>query len=362
VSRSEPVTSLSQRIAVAAILAVAAALVAGLRHWPDSASRAAPAAAAPGAVVSAVSRGGIYSLVQLPPDGLGAIYQLVTSARRSIDLEIYEFADPVMADALVAAHIRGVEVRVLLSRAYHSKAVNQVAFGYLQDHGVAVRWAPAATIFHVKVMVVDGQRALISSGNLTPADYEMTSDAAVIDRNPRQVAAISATLAADWTHPHSLAAARAAPGLLWSPRAALGLIANIASARVSVFFTSEELADADVYNALAADARRGVACYVVMTGSRSWDRGFRALAGAGCHVHVAADRPGQLYFHIKRVIVDAGHASESLLLGSQNASSTSLNANRELSLLLTHSDAPTLIAAAAATFRVDYADTSGWSG
>lgn len=344
---------------MAAILAVATAMVLGLRHWPGSVSRAAPAAT-PRAVVSAESRGGTYRLVELPRDGVGAIDALLASARRSINLEIYEFADPVLAQALVAAHQHGVVVRVLLSQAYRSRAVNQPAFGYLHDHGVAVRWAAAATIFHIKAMVVDGRRALISSGNLTPVDYATTSDAAIIDGDPGQVAAIAATLSADWTHPHSVPTARAAPGLLWSPGAGPGLVADIASARFSVSFTSEELADPEVYDALAADARRGVVCDVVMTGSRSWDRGFRALAAAGCHVHVGTDRPDQLYFHIKRIIVDSGHASESLLLGSQNASSTSLNANRELSLRLTHRDAPSVIAAAAATFRADYAHTPAW--
>ena len=267
-----------------------------------------------------------------------------------------------MADALVAAHRRGVGVRVLLSQAYHSRAVNQPAFGYLDDRGVAVRWAPAGTIFHLKAIVVDGLIALISSGNLTPADYATTRDAAVIDRNRAQVTAIAGTLADDWTHPRSVRTARAAPGLLWSPHASPGFIADIAGARVSVFFTSEELADADVDQALADDARRGVACYVVMTGSRSWDRGFRALTAAGCHVHVADDRAGQVYFHIKRVVVDAGRPSASLLLGSQNASATSLNGNRELSLRLTNREAPSVIAAAAATFRADYARTGPWSG
>ena len=359
-SSSAPMTSLLQRVVVVAVLLLGTAMVLALRDRPAVISRSAPVAAAR-AVFSAVSRGGVYSLVQLPRDGLGAVYQLVDTARRSIDLEIYELADPVMADALVAARVRGVDVRVLLSQAYHSKAVNQPAFSFLHGHGVAVRWAPVGTIFHIKAMVVDGRRALISSGNLTPSDYASTSDAAVIGGSPSQVAAIAATLTADWSHPHSVATARAAPGLLWSPHATPGLIADIASARVSVFFTSEELADADVYGALVTDARRGVTCDVVMTGSRSWDRGFRALVAAGCHVHVGVDRPGQLYFHIKRVIVDAGRASESLLLGSQNASVTSLNANRELSLRVDHREAPTLIASAAVTFRADFARTSSWS-
>jgi phosphatidylserine/phosphatidylglycerophosphate/cardiolipin synthase-like enzyme len=152
------------------------------------------------------------------------------------------------------------------------------------------------------------------------------------------------------------------PGLLWSPRALRSVISEISAARHSVLFTSEELGDADVFGALAADARRGVACYVVMTYNRSWRTGLAALLAAGCHVHVGADRRGQVYFHIKRLVVDAGSDAATVLLGSQNASRTSLERNRELSLRLSRGEAPHVVAAVTATFWRDYRGASAWTG
>ena len=343
---------------VVAVLTAGAVLVAVLRSRAPLATPAAPVVGA--ATVSA--RDGAVALVQFPGDGLGAIYQLVAQARRTVTLEIYELADPVMAVELVRAERRGVHVQVLLSQAYHSHAVNARAFAYLHGYGVPVRWAPAATIFHIKAMVVDGSVAVVSSGNLVSADYAHARDAAVIDRDPTQVGAIAATLAADWRDRGAPAAAVDARGLLWSPRSDAGLIAGIAAARHSVLFTSEELADADIYQALAADARRGVGCYVVMTYDRDWRPGLATLAGAGCHVHVAPNRRDRTYFHIKRLIVDPGSRAGWLLLGSQNASFTSLVRNRELSVRLTRVLAPRVLAAATATFWLDYRSTAGWSG
>lgn len=341
-----------------AVLVAGAVLVAAMRSRASLATPTAPVVGS--ATVSA--RDGAFALVQLPGDGLGAVYQLVAQARRAVTLEIYELSDPVMAVELVRAQRRGVHVHVLLSQAYHSRAVNAPAYAYLRRYGLSVRWAPAATIFHIKAMVVDGSVTVVSTGNLVSVDYPTARDAAVIDRDPTQVRAIAATLAADWTDRRFPATAARVRGLLWSPGSGAALVADIQAARRSVLFTSEELADAGVYQALATDARRGVACYVVMTYDRDWRTGLAYLAAAGCHVHVAANRRGRTYFHIKRLIVDPGSPTGAMLLGSQNASFTSLVRNRELSVRLTRAGSPHLLAAATATFWLDYRSASEWNG
>jgi phosphatidylserine/phosphatidylglycerophosphate/cardiolipin synthase-like enzyme len=341
-------------LAVVAILVLGASIVVGLRALNDPAE---PALSRPGSSAA----DGAYGLVQLPGDGMGAVYSVVTTATRSVDLEVYELSDPVLEADLVAAHRRGIGVRVVLSQAYHSRAVNLAAYTYLRDSGVPVRWGPTTTILHIKAIVADGVTAVVDTGNFVAADYPRTRDAALIDRERGQVAAIGATLRADWDNPNAVPSATRAAGLLWSPRAAPGMVAEISGARFSVQYTSEEFSDADVYDALAGDARRGVSCDIVMTYSRAWATGLRTAAAAGCRVHVGSDRPDELYFHIKRVIVDAGRPSASLLLGSQNASYTSLADNRELSVRVTGAQARTVIAAAAATFSADFRATPVWS-
>ena len=58
------------------------------------------------------------------------------------------------------------------------------------------------------------------------------------------------------------------------------------------------------------------------------------MTRAGCQVHVFPDSASALYIHEKLVLDDPGTAGESLLIGSQNASWSSLHENRELGLLI----------------------------
>ena len=55
-------------------------------------------------------------LLTEPASGIGPIYKLITAARHSVDLTMYELADPTAEADLAADAGRGVDVRVLLDR------------------------------------------------------------------------------------------------------------------------------------------------------------------------------------------------------------------------------------------------------
>ncbi len=284
-------------------------------------------------------------------------------------MEMYELTDTTVQRDLVAAVKRGVRVRVLLDRDYAGAYENAAAYSYLHSHGVPVRWAPAHYLFHIKVTSFDAKTADVSTGNLTSQYYSGTRDATVIDTDPAQVKAIEQTFANDWDAAPGGTPRRQtvqAPGLLWSPNTATGsaesaMVAEIAGARHAIDFESEELSDEPVYEALAADARRGVNCRIVMTRSSEWDIAYAAVTRAGCRVHLFADRPGALYIHEKLVLDDAGSLGESLLIGSQNASWSSLHENRELSVLIHSADGgAAVISGVDAAFQSDYDHASSW--
>ena len=199
----------------------------------------------------------------------------------------------------------------------------------------------------------------VSTANLTSRYYPSTQDATVIDRNGAQVRAISATFAHDWAGDPTSNNTVAAQGLVWSPGAQAAMVTQIVRARVSVAFTSEELTDHAVIAALESDARRGVTCRVVMNAGTHPATGLRAVQAAGCQVHLMPDTRTSLFIHEKMILDDAGTPSASVLIGSQNASFTSLQDNRELSLLLNEDSAATLIKEVAATFTTDFAHARG---
>lgn len=318
----------------------------------------------------AAGRASEYRLVQYPAAGFGGVRTQIAQARRSIDMEMYELADPTTERALVAAAGRGVRVRVLLDQAFHGAEVNAPAVRYLKARGVQVKSGPSGYIFHIKATSFDGSVSDISTANLVAKDYRTTRDAEIVDTNPAQVHAIEATFARDWSAgPAGVPRTQTvqAAGLVWSPNTGSGtaetaLVSEIAAAKTAIDFSSEELSDAAVYDALAADARRGVACRVVMTRSSEWTTAFQALTKAGCRVHVFPATATALYIHEKLILDDPGRSGESMLLGSQNASVTSLTRNRELGIVLKRAGGgAAAITAASATFDGDFAKATSWS-
>jgi cardiolipin synthase A/B len=308
-----------------------------------------------------------YRLVQYPGAGFGGFYTQIVRARRTIDMEMYELEDRTAERDLVAAAARGVGVRVLLDRDFSGAEANRGAAKYLAAHGVRVAWAPPGYIFHIKTTTFDGTTSDISTANLVSKYYRTTRDAEIIDTNSPQVRAIEETFSNDWTagasgSPRSQTVQ--APGLIWSPNTGSGtaesaLVKQISSARKTIDFESEELADPAIYRALAAVARRGVGCRVVMTRSSAWDPALRVITEAGCRVHLFPDSSTALYIHEKLILDDHGTARESLLIGSQNASVTSLTRNRELGIILNRAyGGADAITVASATFDSDFRGVS----
>ena len=95
-----------------------------------------------------------------PEAGIGPIYRLITGARSSVELTMYELADPTAEADLAADAARGVDVRVILDQ-HLEKSRNRGAYDYLAAHGVHVRWGPAGTTYHQKTLTVDGATSVI---------------------------------------------------------------------------------------------------------------------------------------------------------------------------------------------------------
>ena len=353
------------------VVAVAAVLF-GTAHRPSDSSPGGstlrtlvpvPKASASGAHGAGTSRAkpsrarrqaaGALSLIVEPDAGVGPVYDLLRSARHSVELEIYELEDDQATAMLAADARRGVRVRVLLNQ-HVVGHYNQPAFSYLQAHGVAVRWAPARFDFtHEKAIVVDGRRAAVMSMNLTARYYADTRDFVVLDSRRADVTAIAATFARDWA---GGGPASSPAGLLWSPGAQDALVGLIDSARHRLLVENEEMNDDAVTNALLAAARRGVNVEVVMTRQRDWYGVFTTLARAGVDVRTYASS-APLYIHAKAIVADPGGARARAFVGSQNFSSTSLLYNRELGIVTAR---PTIVAGLTAVIVRDGAGAARW--
>jgi phosphatidylserine/phosphatidylglycerophosphate/cardiolipin synthase-like enzyme len=62
-----------------------------------------------------------YQLIQEPDTGYPPIIDLIRSANRSVRMTMYQLSDPDAVDALIDAHQRTVDVKVILDAAFHGQ-------------------------------------------------------------------------------------------------------------------------------------------------------------------------------------------------------------------------------------------------
>ena len=327
---------------------------------PSSAPAPAPVPAATTAVPAAARhrarRAAALRVLTEPQAGLGPIYRLITGARTSVDLTMYELADPVAETDLARDAARGIDVRVILDQ-HLEKARNTAAYDYLAARGVHVRWGPAGTTWHQKTLTTDGRISVIMTLNLVAEDYPGTRDFAVIDTSRADVRAIVTTFNADFagdavTPPDGT-------DLVWSPtNASASVLSVINGATRTLAVENEEMGDSAVTSALADAARRGVRVRIIMTADSEWDAALSELASAGAHVRLYPDDASALYIHAKAIIADAGRPGQRVLVGSQNFSVASLDYNRELGILST---SPAVVTAISSALAADWAGATPYS-
>jgi cardiolipin synthase len=273
-----------------------------------------------------------YTLITEPADDLTPIYNLLSSATKTIDMTMYELTDITVTSMLGKAAAAGVTVRVILDQNNEKKA-NTPAYNYLQENKVAVHWAnPVYTATHQKTFTVDQATSAILTLNLTPTDYTTTRDFAVITNNANDIAAIEATFNADFQN-QSITPPNG-DNLVWSPTNSLSSIeALIAGAKTSLLLSQEEFEEPALESALEAALKRGVAVTLVQENLEGkYTSTLNALKSAGAKIAVYTSSTGY-YIHAKTVLADYNTPTARLFVGSENFTTESLGQNRELGLL-----------------------------
>ena len=273
-----------------------------------------------------------YTLITEPADGLTSIYNLISSAKKSIDMTMYELTDITVTSMLGKAAAAGVVVRVILDQ-NDEKTSNTPAYNYLQENGVSVHWAnPVYEATHQKTITVDQATTAIMTLNLTPTDYATTRDFAVITNNANDIAAIEAVFNADF---QNLAITPSTgDNLVWSPTNSLSALqALIGAAQTSLLISQEEFDEPALESALEAALKRGVAVTLVQENLEGkYTSTLTALKSEGAKIAVYTSSTGY-YIHAKTVLADYGTPTAQLFVGSENFTTESLGNNRELGLI-----------------------------
>jgi cardiolipin synthase A/B len=311
----------------------------------------------PPAKTPATGGSGTLRIMVEPAAGVGPIYKVITGAKSSLDLTMYELRDTTAEDDLAADAKRGVDVRVILDQ-HLEKSRNTATYDFLSAHRVHVTWADSGTTYHQKTLTVDGKTSVVMTLNMVSEDYSGTRDFAVIDTRPADIHAIVTTFNADFAH-RSVNPPDGAD-LVWSPtNSQSSILAVIHGAKHTLSVENEEMGDSTITSALVAAAKRGVDVKVIMTAASEWDSAFSELTSAGVHVRLFADSDRVLYIHAKAVIADAGRPDQQLFVGSENFSKASLGYNRELGVRTTNG---AVVSTINATLASDYAAAKAYSG
>lgn len=290
----------------------------------------------PNGVCAAIACAATGVEVFVEPDaGEAPVLHAIEGANTSIEVEVYILTDRAVIYALEDAAGRGVDVRVLLETApFGGGSVSaQQTLQQLRAAGVKAESAdPAFHYTHEKALVVDGVTVYILTANLSRSGLGGSTSSAdrdygVVDTNPADVAAVVAIFNADWSR---AAYTLSDPRLVVSPlNARASLSALLASARTSLLVEDEEMYDQRSEDELIGAARHGVNVEVMLpppSGSASYAADVARLRQGGVHVRYLTAP----YLHAKLIVADGILA----FTGSENFSSTSLDENRELGIIL----------------------------
>ena len=287
---------------------------------------------------------GTRGLIVLPEDGPDSILDELGAATESIELYVYLLPSDEVLDALADAHQRGVRVRVILEQdPFGGGNSNQEPFDRLDALGIDVRWASDEFTFsHIKSFVVDNRIAAVMTLNLSYTALTANREFAVVTTVPADVAEISRLFEADWSGD------RYSPELpvVTSPdnsRSVMGEL--VESAESAIWIYAEVVRDRELRDKLIESAKDGVNVRLLVPTDPADDDVliYRELIAAGAEVRYLRGA----YSHAKAILVDGNR----VLVGSQNPTMTSIDENRELSLLLSD---PAIIARLTSTFESDW--------
>jgi cardiolipin synthase A/B len=264
-----------------------------------------------------------------------AIREALGQARHSIDLELYEFQRLDLATLLLDARDRGVTVTAIKDPSERSSAT---IWAQLEQGGVRVLSFPLErlTIDHVKLLIVDGVRAIVGGinwGTHSPKnhDFDVLATgpvAANLERVFKQDLALSGEPAVI----PSPAGDRTVQVLTTHPGEGIraAALAAIAAAQHSIDVEMFVLSDRLVLDALVAAARRGVHLRVLLDPTQPQNAAvFGLLQPSGALVRLYRQSTDEL-LHAKLGIFDGG----TVLFGSCNWSRSGFTRNHELDLMV----------------------------
>ncbi len=273
------------------------------------------------------------NLIVLPDESAKPILDAIDAAQKSLHIKMFVFSDPGLINAVIAAHNRGVKVRVMLNAARRSgEDDNEQSRKVLEQAGIELKDSnPAFGITHEKSMVVDEAMAFVKSLNWATKNLTETRDYAITTTHRHGVHEILACFEADW-HREEFKPGESAH-MIWCPVNGRERIAQfIDEARHTLFVQNERYQDTVILERLVRARERGVKIHLMARPPHSLKKdkiiegvgGLRIMDDVGIKIH----KLKHLKLHGKMMLADGARA----IVGSINLAPGSFDDRRELAI------------------------------
>lgn len=263
-------------------------------------------------------------LIIEPDSGREPILTAIKQSKLSINLALYGLTDKSFMQPLAEAKKAGKSVRVLLEpQPYKAMNENAQAIQFLQHTQIPLHWPDTQFKFlHQKTFLFDHHAALVMTFNLTHSSFKNERNFALLITNPAMVQEIQQVFDADWQRQKVTVEN---PNLVWSPdNSRKKILALIQQAQSEIKIYTQNIADYQVIGALAKAARANIKVQILLSTLPTQKR-LNYLLRAGVKVHFSHG----YMIHAKVMLIDQKRA----MIGSINLTRTSLDENRELSVI-----------------------------
>jgi phosphatidylserine/phosphatidylglycerophosphate/cardiolipin synthase-like enzyme len=273
------------------------------------------------------------TVLVFPDDTPRLIIDTINEAKESLRIKMFLFSDIDLIKAVVDAHKRGLDVKVMLNPTRRSgEGENESTRKILEDAGVTVKDTnPFFGLTHEKSMVVDDKLAFIKSLNWETKNLTETRDYAIVTSHPYEVKEIIMCFEADWARTDFNPGENAR--LIWCSVNGRQRIARfIDEAKHSLFIQNERFQDLVIIERIIRAASRGVKVHIMVRPPHTLKKdkliegvgGLRIMDDVGIKIH----KLKHLKLHGKMLLADGCRA----IVGSINLTPGSFDDRRELAI------------------------------
>jgi cardiolipin synthase len=140
-------------------------------------------------------------------NGRDRIARLIDSAKHTLFAQNERYQDPVIIERLVRAAMRGVKVHIMVLLPHHLKKGKLLdAVGGMRtmaDVGIKIHKLKHLKL-HGKMLIADGERAIIGSINIAPGSFDDRRELAIEVHDEDIIARLHKVAQGDWENSHPL--------------------------------------------------------------------------------------------------------------------------------------------------------------